>query len=170
VSRSLERTADFAAVLAGSIAGVMMLVNAVLITIEVIARNLGHPTAWILDTTVYLTIWSVYVGISYVEASNAQVRMGLLSDAIGSTGKTVLTWFTSIVSAVFLLLLIYWSARQAAVSYSTARTTMSLLRFPIYLLELAVPVGGVLVLFQLIVSRLRPERGEQRPDSLAGAE
>ena len=45
------------------LSGGMVLINALLICYEIAMRKYGQPTSWAIDTTVYLTIWAVYLGL-----------------------------------------------------------------------------------------------------------
>lgn len=147
---AMRRLARISAVIAGS----MTLINALLICFEIAMRKFGHPTSWAIDFTVYLTIWAVYLGIAYVESENAQIRMAILHDHLNPRLRRGIELLSSLIAAAFLVVLIWYSAKQAFHSFTVDRTTMTMLRVPVVYLEAAVPIGGVLILLQVVAGAI----------------
>ncbi len=141
------------------LSGGMVLINALLICYEIAMRKYGQPTSWAIDTTVYLTIWAVYLGIVHVEAEDGQIRMAIFRENLPGLLAGAAEHVSTAVAVIFLAVLIWFSAAQAFHSWETGRATISMFQVPTVYLETAVPVGGALTLLQVVIGAILRHKG-----------
>jgi TRAP-type C4-dicarboxylate transport system permease small subunit len=134
-----------------ALAGGCLLITALIVTYEVVMRGLfDAPTEWSIEVSVYLVVVSGFLGLAVTYAEDKHIRVDLLTSKLSARANRRLEVFVGAVSLVFCLIFLVESWDMVAVSYQLNRTAASALRVPLFLPQLALPVGFLLMLLQLV--------------------
>ncbi|WP_425058730.1 hypothetical protein SCACP_33880 [Sporomusa carbonis] len=137
--------------LATVLAGMGILLTAVIVCYEVIMRGLFNaPTEWSIEVSVYLILVSGFLGMAVTYADDKHIRVDILTSRLSARTNTCLNIFVGLVSLIFCVIFLRESWDMALVSYQLDRTSPSTLRVPLFIPQLALPVGFFLLLLQLI--------------------
>lgn len=137
---------------AGALLGAALLVSvACAVFYEVVARYIFRsPTEWSLELTTYALVWCGFFGAAYALKRGRHVRVDLLLDRLPPPVQRGLELYTDLLALAFCLLLVGEGARFVYQSYITEAASVSPLRVPLFIPELAVPAGGALLALQLL--------------------
>lgn len=131
------------------------------IAFDVIARKLGHPTAWAFDVSLYLMVTIVYIGVADGIRTGVHFRVHVLIDRMPKL-RPLLDGLDLLL--VFLLGAgLTWAGGDLAwTSYSTHLVSTTLLHVPMFLPQLVLPIGGAsLALEALALAIVRPRTADE---------
>ena len=124
--------------------GVMILV----IFFQVVMRYcFNNSQAWSEEVARYVFIWQVWLAVPYAGIRGRHIRLELLHDALGNTGKMILDMIFFCVSAFFFAFIGYQSFGVVAGIIKMNQLT-PVLQIPKWLCYLSVPVGSFLGAFR----------------------
>ena len=96
----------------------------------------------------------VLLGLGYTQGSNAHVRVELFISHLSSRKQTVLNLITN-GCALFISVLILWRGWLLTTAYWRMGRTIPTIDVPMFLPQLLVPLGALLLIFVLIVQMLQ---------------
>ena len=114
------------------------------------------PTEWVNETSVYLVMVSAFLGFAPALASGKHISVDLLITKLPPKTNKLLGGFVSLLGLIFSLVFFVTSAEMALNSYRLNMLSVSTLRIPLYLPQLALPVGFALLSLQFIANLLSP--------------
>lgn len=114
------------------------------------------PTEWVNETSVYLVMVSAFLGFAPALASGKHISVDLLITKLPAKTNKLLGAFVSLLGLIFSLVFLVTSAEMALNSYRLNMLSVSTLRIPLYLPQLALPVGFALLSLQFIANLLSP--------------
>jgi C4-dicarboxylate transporter DctQ subunit len=118
---------------------------------EVIARFLFHaPLAHISEIVPNLFVWMTFLGIAVAEKENAHLGISLFDLHSGKLKRTMDLLVTSGKGLFYLMLTLYG---LRFFLHSLSRGEMTSFGIPAWVFILAVPVGGLIIVSRLILSR-----------------
>jgi len=134
--------------------GMMLIVG--LVATEVGLRTLAGRSTLVADEySGYLMVATVLFGLAYTLQSGGHIRIGLLT---GRFPEGVRAWFESVTALLALLLCAYLLRHTVAMVYDTwslEMTADSIAETPLYLPQLFLIAGLVLLCLQLLAETLR---------------
>jgi C4-dicarboxylate transporter DctQ subunit len=134
------------------IAGVLILVTTFMIFYEVISRSVFHkPTSWATELSIYAIIGSCFLGSAFAVRTYSHITVDLLINNVNDRMKTVLAYISNTLGLVFSFIFTLYGFLHVMKTYSLGVTSSSLLRIPMYLPELFIPVGGVLLCIAFVL-------------------
>lgn len=136
-----------AAVLA---AGLLALIAGV-VFFEVVARALEAPTEWSLELTSYALVWCGFVGAAYTLKCGRHVRVDVLLTRLPPRAVWWVELFCDVASLIFCAVVVAYGVAFVRVSYITEAVSVSPIRVPMFIPQLAVPVGVGLLGLQFLV-------------------
>jgi TRAP-type C4-dicarboxylate transport system permease small subunit len=142
----LNRLAVISALLGASMIGLM----AVIVSFEVVARAVGRPTSWAHEITVYLLIWSAFLSYSLAQFRGDHFRVTLIVDMLPASRRDLLELFGTLVASAFCVLMLWRGLEMVVMDYRMGRVTPTLLHVPMVIIRMAIPVGALLLLLQLL--------------------
>ena len=126
--------------------GVLLVAVGGLISYEVVARFLFNaPTTWILDVSIYLTMWATFLAVGHTLRAGAHIRMDLY---VRRLAPRVRRWTDVIVALVALAFsaLLTWQGLQSIVdAVRLGEVTLSTIRVPLWVPLAAIPTGGLIL-------------------------
>jgi TRAP-type C4-dicarboxylate transport system permease small subunit len=157
--KALLELIDAVGVACSRIAGWLFFAIGVMITYEVVARYVFNaPTIWAEEMSRFFQVWAVYLGAAYVLRYKHLIRITLLTDRIGPSGRRIAEAFSLIIIGTFCVVAIAWGIEIVAESVRLNRTTSTMLDVPQWMTELAIPVGCGLLLLQCVAQLVRLAR------------
>lgn len=148
--RYIRKVADICGLTAGYASGFVLLLMAVVMFYEVVARRAGHPTLWVSEFTGYFFLWSVMVGATYTQYQNGHVRVEMLAERLPRKAQVALELAALVIGIIYCAVLVWVGWDQVMNSYALGKVSNSPMRIPLYPVELGIPVGALLVLIQLL--------------------
>lgn len=131
---------------------------------EVVARYVfNSPTEWSLELSCYGLVWSAFLGAAYTLDTNQHVRVEILTERLPSTLRITAEYLVNAAGLVFSALASWKGFNHVRVSFINEHTSNTPLAVPMYLAELAVPIGMLLLALAFLRRLLAPR------DALRGA-
>jgi len=149
----------------GVLSGFFILLTAILVGFEVVMRYvLNAPTTWTFDVTLFLIIYSAYLGSAYTMRQGKHVRVEFFTQWLSRyrLPSTVLAVLCNLVLLVFWGFATWTTFRETITAYEFSEVTQSYLRFPMVIPLLAIVLGGALIILQLIADTISLCRPGQR--------
>jgi C4-dicarboxylate transporter, DctQ subunit len=128
----------------------LMLLLAVPIAYEAVMRSFGHPTIWVFETTLYAFIFLGFLGNVLAVNSSAHFRVTLLADLLPHYRRLfdLLAHYSII---IFSGLIISSGCYFVWYSWTNEIVSDSLLEIPLWIPQLAFPLGGLGLFLQTLV-------------------
>jgi len=135
----------------------LMILLCVPITYEAVARAFGAPTIWVFETTLYGFIFLGFLGNALAVKSGAHFRVTLMTERFPST-KPYFDLFAHIMTLLFAILIITAGGYFVWYSYSSHILSATLLEIPLWIPQLAIPLGGLGLFLQTLVMVITGEQ------------
>lgn len=129
----------------------LMLLLALPIVYDALMRALGRPTIWVFETTLYAFIFIGFLGNALAVQRGAHFRVTILAQLFPRL-KTTFDLISNFSVLLFALLVMAAGAYFAWYSWSHEIASSTLLAVPQWIPNLAVPVGGLGLFLQTIVT------------------
>ena len=138
--------------LCGLLAGIAYGSIALLVTIEVIIRNLGIGSLlWLTEVIEYTLFVATFVAAPWVLNRAAHVRVDLLLLALPQDGRRNLEFLVDGLGFVISLFFVWYGVRVSVDAYETDIVIYNQLATPEWLLFLPVPFAGVLLAIEFVL-------------------
>ncbi len=136
---------------------VLMLLLCLPIAYEAVARSLKAPTIWVFETTLYAFIFLGFLANALAVRSGAHFRVMLLPDLFPAA-RPVFEMIAQVATLAFALLIFASGAYFAWNSYSKDILAGTMLNTPLWIPQLAIPLGGLGLFLQTLVQMITGER------------
>lgn len=138
IDRWLERLALLGGVLLVAVGG--------LISYEVVARYLFNaPTTWILDVSIYLTMWATFLAVGHTLRAGAHIRMDLYVRRLAPRVRRRTDVIVALVALAFSALLTWQGLQSIVDAVRLGEVTLSTIRVPLWVPLAAIPTGGLIL-------------------------
>lgn len=142
----------------------LILLLALPITYDAIMRAFGHPTIWVFEVTVYALIAAGFLANPVAMRSGAHFRVTILQ-TLFPRWRRALNVFALLMTLLFALILIGAGVYFVWYSWSNAILSATLLEVPLWIPQLALPIGGLGLFLQTLALLLSGrEPGEDETD------
>lgn len=161
---SLSRAWDKVELMIG---GLFLTLSVVLIVTEIAGRNLfGFSMVGADEIASFAVIWSVFFTASIAVKRNMHVRIDIIFTVVPASLARWLDVFGTSLSFLFAAYLMYSGAFLAYESWFFGEMTMTMLRLPLWMPQLIMPIGGFLLAVRLLqrmvyLLRISPEQLRQ---------
>ncbi len=123
-----------------------------IISYEVISRYVFNaPTIWVNEISRFLQIWATYLALTYSFHKKDFIRITVLYDKIGDSGKKILDFISTIFIIFFSVFVVYYGWLIAYDSLEVGRTSSTILDLPSFLTELAIPLCFGFLLIRVLI-------------------
>jgi TRAP-type C4-dicarboxylate transport system permease small subunit len=129
---------------------------------QVIARYaFGRPITWTEEISRYLFVWVVFVGAGVAERSRAHVTLDFLVSRLSPRVRHWLDVLNAVLCVGMVLLLFVW--------YGWSLTVVSMRQEspfggpPVGVAAMAIPIGGLLMVLNIVRAALQARSAEVRP-------
>ncbi len=146
----VKKISDASHTLASIILGLMF----VLIVIQIIFRLFEETIIGVEELTGYWAVWATYLAIPFVLREGKHVKVDFVTSRLSSKWQDRLNITGNIITAAFCLIIFWKSISLILLSYNIGRIT-PLLQVPVYILQVVLPVGILLLAMESIFEILR---------------
>ncbi len=114
----------------------------VLITTEIVARSFFNVSTMIADEySGYFYLASIFLGLGYTFKEDGHIRINILTAKLSKASIRYIDIFAGIITLSLLLFILYFSVKMVIESYSFDMVSETVSETPIYLTQLAIPIG-----------------------------
>jgi len=128
----------------------LMIVLCVPITYEAIARAFNAPSIWVFETTLYAFIFLGFLGNALAVRSGAHFRVTVLLELFPSK-RPLFDRIAQLATLGFAVLIIASGVYFMGYSISNHIVSATLLEVPLWVPQLAIPLGGLGLFLQTLV-------------------
>lgn len=121
------------------------------IAYEAVARAFGHPTIWVFESTLYAFVFLGFLGNALAVQKGAHFRVMLLADLFGPRARRVFDVLAHVSVLLFAVLIMASGAYYVWYSWSNKILSGTMLDVPLWIPELAIPLGGLGLFLQTLV-------------------
>jgi len=123
---------------------------------DVVARHVfNSPTIWADELAGYLLVAITFLGAAYTLTMDAHVRVDTIIDRLDGNKRKGVIFVTDVISLAFLIVYVWQAYRLAIDAYVSVKISPTLLRTPIYIPQIVLPIGLTLLCLQLIAHLLK---------------
>ena len=166
--KSLRNAVEKGNLLLGYISGLGILLMGLILCYEVICRYFfKSPTIWAQETSIYLFIWTMLAGSAYTLQKGKHVRIDLLIEHLSLRTQHIIEMITSFVGMVFCAIVSWQAYEMIAASVGYDKVSATLLRVPMWIPQMALLLGFVLLTFQfalIIAARYEQVFGSKKEE------
>ena len=135
--------------------GLFMLIGFI-VSFEVISRYIFNaPTIWVNEISRFLQIWATYLALTYSFHKNDFIRITVIYDRLGQSGKKILDFISMLFILFFSSFVVYYGWLIAYDSLKVGRTSSTILDVPSFLTELAIPLCFFLLVIRVSIEIVR---------------
>jgi len=148
------KMSDFLNRICQKISGILLAVMCILVFTSTLARIFGiggSSLIWSEEASRYMMIWMSYLVIGNGASKNEHFRITGFIDALPSKIRRNLLICTEIISIIFMMLLVYFGMNIIMSLIKTGQTS-PMLRLPMFIPYLAIPLGSLIMAVQLLIS------------------
>ena len=132
--------------MAAIVAAILLVGIAATIFYEVLARFIFRaPTEWSLELSCYALVWSAFLGAAYTLDNDQHVKVEVLTERLPGKLRRLTEILAYLAGLAFCALATWKGLGHVRVSYINEHTSNTPLSVPMYTVELAVPVGMLLL-------------------------
>lgn len=146
----------------GAVNGAMMWIcgaigacMAFLITADIVMRMMKIPIQWAFEMTQWLSATMALLGGGYALLKGGHVKIDLIYKRFPLRTRAILDIITSTLFYILCFVLIWQGSTVAYESFLTKATTGAQLDPPMYIPQLLVPIGGLLIGLQGVTVLVR---------------
>lgn len=134
-----------------SLAGYLMMITAAFSVYEIIMRSLfNKPTSWAIEITTYILIWFGFISMAYIQREERHIRVDLVINQFSPKTRIIWEIITLSMVLIFVILLSCYGFIFFEEAFIRHETSFTILRTPMWIPKLAIPVGSVLLGLQII--------------------
>lgn len=160
--RFVERYSAFADRLAewgGAISGGALVLLCVLVTTEILARNVLNRSTMIADEiSGYLNVAVVFFGLAYTIKHDGLIRVELVYKRFRGITKAIADWYGVIASLVYSGIILLFMSQYAFYAFKNDIRSAEITETPQFIPQLSVVLGTailVIYLFKFVLRRCR---------------
>ncbi len=132
-----------------TIIGACLGLAVIVIMVSVIGRRIGSAPPWAEEVVRYLIIWITFIGSGVCFRRGAHYGVDVIRRVNNPGFQKFIGSFVILVSMVFAALLVVFGGKYTMFAMSSGQKTAAL-GWPIWIVYISVPIGGVLVILHLI--------------------
>lgn len=142
------------------LAAVLFTAAGVMLTYEVLARYFFvKPTTWAAELSQLCLIWGCLLAMAWLLSARRHIAVDAVIQLLPTGVQRWVEAASMLIVAAFSAMVAWKGWEIFFDSFERGRTTGSLLDLPIWIVELAVPLGFALLFFQSLVEAARSIKG-----------
>jgi len=161
--KNIENIINAISEITGYLSAVAIFCASLLLTYEVVFRYVFNtPTIWEIEASVFLLLFSAFVGVSFVLKNDACINIDIIKSKLSVKTQMLLDTVTSIVAFLFCVAMTYKAWPMWWESYDLGWKSESLWAPPLWIPYFFLPLGFTLLSAQYIVKILQYIRKYKR--------
>ncbi len=131
---------------------IVMCFVAVITFFELISRRFFHkPTIWTYDISVYALIWYTFMVAGKTLRDKHHIRVDIFVNMLSEKDQIPIDIITYLACFIFSSLLSFFTFALCKESYYFQERTISLLATPVWLIQLGMVIGSILLVLQSLI-------------------
>jgi len=131
-----------------------------IIVFEVIARYVFlSPTVWSEEMSRFLQIWATYLAAAFILQQRQLIAIDIVVQKMPAKLQMLCECLSLTVIAAFCLVAMVFGADTALESIRVGRATSTMIAIPLWMTEIAIPIGFGLLLLQCVAEFYRTVTG-----------
>ena len=144
----------------GVLAGLLFLLPALTIFYEVVMRGIFNaPTEWSIEASIYCVLIAGFLGMPVAYAAEKHIKVDIIIGRFSAKKRYYMEILTSMIGIFFCAVFFLEALDMTILSFEINRTSPDTLRMPLWIPQMAMPVGIGLLLLQFVRTLL--ENGEK---------
>lgn len=139
----------------GLIATIVMWLLAATVTYDVILRSMGEPTLWASEVSIYLMLAVAFLGVGATQSVDGHFRMSIVRDLCPRPVRVLFDLFSLVVCMGFAIGFTYGAWKLISFSLMLNLNTPTILQVPMWMLQVLLLLGGVLLILANLRDALR---------------
>lgn len=166
--RLILKAIDMLSLVGALIGGAFALLTALMVSYEVFSRAVFNaPTAFATEFSTYLLLGIAFLGAAYGVRESGHVQMDVLVNQLSKKWRLLLDAFASLLALAFACVFAWQGWGLAIDSYQSSSLSPTVLQVPLFLPQLMLPIGGALLVLQLVARIVRDLAGVLSPETEA---
>jgi TRAP-type C4-dicarboxylate transport system permease small subunit len=164
MKRLLVRINNWFAELSGWLISSIM----ILLIIDFVSRGIARPIPGVAELAVFSMIAVVYLGLAHCEELKGHISVTFLIDRLTPKLRTFFQFFSNLISALMIFLVIYAVGANALSAYRESEAVAGptpLLTFPV---KFVMTIALVLYLIQILINMIDDLKGSGRESKTGG--
>lgn len=150
------------------VSAVLFVCAGCMLTYEVTARYLFvAPTIWAAELSQLCLIWGTMIAMPWLLSANRHIAVDAVTERLAPGAKRLCHMLAMLAILAFSAVVAWKGAGIFWDSFERGRTTGSMLDLPIWIAELAIPVGFGMLFFQALIEIAKPSSGSENPEQAA---
>jgi TRAP-type C4-dicarboxylate transport system permease small subunit len=163
---AIERLVRGIARIGLALAAAALLASLAAITYSVVRRYvLGAPVAWTDELVGYLLVASVMLAAADALFGGEHIAVDIVTERLGARGKRIAFLFGLATVAATAMLLLVEGIGTVQFSHQVGLRSNGYLAVPMWIPQLLVPIGALLLLLAAVVSFVLAWRGRMAPQA-----
>jgi TRAP-type C4-dicarboxylate transport system permease small subunit len=121
----------------------------ILTVVQVASRLIGSPVQGTDEAVRFLFIWLVFLGIAYGMREKVHIEVDFFANKFGDRFQYGLTLFNHVLMIAYTSVIIYQGFKVTVVM---GNQLAPISRIPMSYIFAAIPIGGILLLFYIVLS------------------
>jgi len=152
----IGRLIDLVADIGAGISATIIVAMSAVVFYEIVMRGLFNmPTTWVLEYTTYSLVAAGFFGAGYVAKIDGHVKVDAITSRLSPRTKTIMEFVNSLWSIGVVLVLIGSSIFMVRESYTQNRLSTSILETPMWITEVPMVIGSIILLLMLVKKMLQ---------------
>ena len=140
----------------GRIAAWLYFAIGCIIIYEIVARYVFiKPTIWVEEMSRFLQIWATYLAAACVLKNRQLIAIHVIRDRLPKYFRIVSEALSLTIIAVFCLVAIWYGSTTVLESIRVGRASSTMLGVPLWMTELAIPIGFSLLFLQVLAEMVQ---------------
>ena len=154
----------------GSLSGLIHMLLALLVLVDVILRTVGVSLSGTTELTESLIVVAIYFGLVFTQSERAHIGMDFVVNALSPQRRRVAEISTLGVAMLVALALLYGTGQTALKSIELGEYTSTAFNLPLWPAKLALCAGLLLMTIQILLQMIRKIQRAEMTSSSASAE
>lgn len=134
-----------------ALASLIIIFIAVSVSTAVVMRYfLGRPIFWVVEIAGYSLLYITFLTAAWLLKKEGHVKMDLLLNRLKPRAQSLLNMITSVISAIALLIVVWYSARATWEYFINDYYVPGLLEPPQWAILIIIPIGSLLLSIQFL--------------------
>ena len=153
--KKAEKVINGITILGAIIGGFFTAIMTAIVAYAVVVRYiLNRPIGWSEEISIYLMIWAIFLATAYTLKEDAHIGVDIVINRVSEKTRSIFHLFHYSIGIIFLSFLFYKGIEMVDLSYKFNNRSIAT-GFPLFIPQLAVPVGSALLILQLLVKLLK---------------
>lgn len=105
---------------------------------------LNLPQSWVDDTSRYLVIWGIFIGVSIALRNDEHIKIDILYEFLNEKLKRLINFVSNLIGLSLFVLITYYSFELIISAYESGQILIGL-ELPIWIVYLILPIMGIMV-------------------------